>query len=115
MKSLPVIWQIFHVEVPVLKRQTRITSHWSDQKLSLCCSRSGDGGDGGRDANLSRFSGSSSISSADYFGREEVPYHARGGPGIQGREAKYTLVGLDVQFDRVYVLSALSAVRASNG
>jgi len=39
--------------------------------------RSGDGGDGGRDANLSRFAGASSISSADYYGRDEVPYHAR--------------------------------------
>lgn len=47
--------------------------------------RSGDSDrDGGRDANLSRFSGSSSISSADYFGREEVPYHSRGGAaGLQ--------------------------------
>ena len=32
----------------------------------------------GSDANLSRFQGSSSISSAQYFNREEVPYHARG-------------------------------------
>ena len=60
------------------------------------CSRSGDGGDGGRDANLSRFAGASSISSADYYGRDEVPYHARA-TSLQVRLAfKVSLVCVDL-------------------